>query len=72
MTDADLIYNACLRAERKLEAELAAMSKQDRTTDLRRHVMLATIHAIRQEIGCGMAEEALASRGPIGSAAEKP
>lgn len=53
MTDADLIYNALLRAERRYEAA-AARTREDAT---RAYRMFAKdiIQIIRQEIGAGIA-----------------
>lgn len=59
MTDADLIYNALLRAERRYEAA-AARTREDAT---RAYRMFAKdiIQIIREEVGNG-----LAARTPAG------
>ena len=60
MTDADLIYNALLRAERRLEAE-AAEIPEGRDARYRANAILRAIFAIREEVGNG-----LAARTPAG------
>lgn len=54
MTDADLIYNACLRAERKIEE--AIVGHPPEMTIVARSAM-ATIRMLREEIGNGLAAE---------------
>lgn len=58
MSDAELIYNACLRAERKLEARsrsLADAGKEIASLDVRGLGHL--IAMLREEIGNGIAEK---------------
>lgn len=55
MTDADLIYNALLRAERRLEA-IAGDGKYPVAGDLARPALIA-LETLREEIGRGLAEE---------------
>lgn len=58
-TDADLIYNACLRAERRLEAshERARRSGVNPTAILVSELILSALTALREEIGTGLATE---------------
>jgi len=56
MTDADLIYNACLRAERRIEAEADDLPGGSPE----RSRLIAAFHAVRtlrEEIGRGLAAE---------------
>lgn len=55
MTDADLIYNACLRAERRLEA-IATDGNHPVAADLARPALIA-LQTLREEIGNGLARE---------------
>lgn len=55
MTDADLIYNALLRAEKRLEADLAL--KHTVQTLLMMSASFAAVRVIREEIGNGLAAE---------------
>lgn len=55
MSDAELIYNALLRAERKVEAELEAMPPSQQKVSIGHWERLKTINLIRQEIGAGLA-----------------
>lgn len=52
MTDADLIYNALLRVERKLEA--GALAVHDASERVLANYIIQTI---REEIGNGLAQE---------------
>ena len=54
MTDADLIYNACLRAEKRLEA--IAKSPVHPDLPIARAALLA-VQTLREEIGTGMTKE---------------
>lgn len=54
MSDADLIYNAMLRAERRME-ELMNQLPADAGHSAR--VAFAAIHIIREEIGNGLSTE---------------
>lgn len=61
MTDADLIYNALLRAERRLDVAISAPT-DNRESDLRypgnllRAALIATT-LVREEIGNGLSGE---------------
>lgn len=55
MTDADLIYNALLRAERRLE-ETASDARYPHAADLARPALIA-LQTIREEIGNALAGE---------------
>lgn len=56
MSDADLIYNACLRAERKLEERAENLGG---SPDVAIHVQvcLTAIQTLREEIGNGLSRE---------------
>lgn len=56
MTDADLIYNACLRAERKFEA-LAKKADPEGTGPAFAKLARLTIQSLREEIGNGLTKE---------------
>lgn len=55
MTDADMIYNAILRAERRLEAT-AHDPNFPQAADLARPAFIA-LQTLREEIGNGLANE---------------
>lgn len=55
-TDADLIYNACLRAERRLE-ERVKLQADNPTRQFALQMILETVQTIREEIGTGIARE---------------
>lgn len=55
MTDADLIYNALLRAERRLEAT-ATDGGFPHAAEIAR-VALVAVQTVREEIGSGLAGE---------------
>ncbi len=55
MTDADLIYNALLRAERRLEAA-ATDGAHPQAADLARPALIA-LQTLREEIGSGLSGE---------------
>lgn len=55
MTDADLIYNALLRAERRLEAT-ATDGAHPQAADLARPALIA-LQTLREEIGGGLSGE---------------
>lgn len=55
MTDADLIYNACLRAERRLEA-VATDGAHPHAAELARPALIA-LQTLREEIGNGLSGE---------------
>lgn len=55
MTDADLVYNALLRAERRLEAT-ATDSAFPQASDLARPALIA-LQTLREEIGSGLSGE---------------
>ena len=58
MSDADLIYNACLRAERRIEERINNLAaKPGAAFLLQAH--LTTIQTLREEIGTGLAQERL-------------
>ena len=60
MTDADLIYNALLRAERRLERKAAA----DTTlTGAYARLAFTIVEGIRQEVGAGLAARDATSAG---------
>lgn len=52
MSDADLIYNACLRAERRIEERIRELGGSP-TVALNLHVCLTAIQTLREEIGSG-------------------
>ncbi len=52
MTDAELVYNACLRAERRVEFDMLPGATED-ARELR--ASLLAIQTIRDEIGNGLA-----------------
>ncbi len=54
MSDADLIYNACLRAERRIEERIRELGGSP-TVALNLHVCLTAIQTLREEIGSGLA-----------------
>lgn len=56
MSDADLIYNACLRAERKLEERAENLSGSPDVA-IHVHACLTAIQALREEIGNGLSRE---------------
>lgn len=56
MSDADLIYNACLRAERKLE-ERAADLRANPEAAFYVRVCLTALETLREEIGNGLSRE---------------
>jgi hypothetical protein len=56
MTDADLIYSALLRAERRLEA-IATDGNYPIAADLARPALIA-LQTLREEIGNGLTREA--------------
>lgn len=56
MTDADLIYNALLRAERRVETATAREASEPAKQALMLFG-LSIIQTIREEIGCGLAKE---------------
>lgn len=58
MSDADLIYNACLRAERRLEEMIERAPYGDRAI-VRSEVSIAmdAIRTLREEIGNGLSRE---------------
>lgn len=53
MTDAEVIYNALLRAERRLES-VATDGNYPQAAELARPALIA-VHAIREEIGSALA-----------------
>jgi len=56
MSDADLIYNACLRAERRIEERISLLQQGDmQGTGLR--LSLFAIQTLREEVGTGMTRE---------------
>jgi hypothetical protein len=55
VTDADLIYNALLRAERRIEEEIAKPGP-DGVWEVRSGAFLA-LRVLREEIGNGLAKE---------------
>ena len=54
MKDADLIYNALLRAERRMEADLR--SADDGMEYVAAYAKYVAVAVIREEIGRGLAE----------------
>lgn len=54
MTDADLIYNALLRAERRMERDLGQMTDTEYAQEYPAYRALVTL---REEIGNGLAKE---------------
>ena len=58
MTYADLIYNALLRAERRLEADLEALPIGS-PQSYRASGVLVAVMTIREEIGKGLAKDRL-------------
>ena len=56
MSDADLIYNACLRAERSLEERIEKLNATPETA-FYVQVGLIAIKTLREEIGNGLASE---------------
>lgn len=58
MSDADLIYNACLRAERRAEASMRELeAKGDLPSALQTHSIMCAVQLIREEIGNGLEAE---------------
>lgn len=55
MTDADLIYNALLRAERRLEA-IATDGNHPLAADLARPALIA-VQTVREELGIGLTND---------------
>lgn len=55
-TDADLIYNACLRAERRLEERVKAQHGNP-TAEYTLHLIQTVFQTLREEIGTGIARE---------------
>lgn len=62
MTDADLIYNALLRAEKKVEAFLQPDDPPE--AQAQAHLAMGIIQTIREEIGNGLAERARNDKSP--------
>lgn len=56
MSDADLIYNACLRTERKLE-ELADEQPKGSPTYAMAQMVFLVVKMLREEIGTGLSGE---------------
>lgn len=54
--DADLIYNACLRAERRIEERVKAQQGNP-TTEYTLHLVQSVFQTLREEIGTGIARE---------------
>ena len=63
MSDAELIYNALLRTERRLEAEADARPKG---SDMRTSILvtLAGLVALREELGRDLAKSAPTTKEP--------
>lgn len=58
MTDADLIYNACLRVEERLDARVAELRRANSTTAALHVMALGNLmQLLREEIGNGLSEE---------------
>lgn len=57
MTDADLIYNACLRAERRLEEQIPAGYAAVTHELTMLMAALLAVHTLREEIGNGLTKE---------------
>lgn len=55
MSDADLVYNALLRAERRLEA-IATDGNHPLAADLARPALIA-LQTLREELGNGLSKE---------------
>lgn len=56
MSDADLIYNACLRAERRIEERVIAQ-KGNPNTEYVLHLVQSVFQTLREEIGNGLSRE---------------
>lgn len=56
MSDADLIYNACLRAERRIEERIEKLQASPETA-FSLQLCLTTIQTLRGEIGNGLSRE---------------
>ena len=56
MSDAELIYNAFLRAERRVQEELDAMPHSERIISVAVWDRLRTINLLREEIGRGLSQ----------------
>lgn len=54
--DADLIYSACLRAERRIEERVKA-HREDPTTQGVLYLVQTVFQTLREEIGTGIARE---------------
>lgn len=55
MSDAELIYHACLRAERRLELELNTADSEGADNYTVAHAVARAVQTIREEIGRDLA-----------------
>lgn len=70
MTDAELIYDACLRAERRLADECAALKGKHPAEWVLVGASLLTIKTLREEVGNGLARGSHAIHQRLGDAGE--
>lgn len=58
MTDADLIYNACLRAEARAEKSMRELEANgDLVSALQTHSIMCAVQLLREEIGNGLVND---------------